>query len=112
MPRNMSCSFTTEQAENKTKTVTRRLGWWFLKAGDIIQLVEKAMGLKRGEKIKKIHLVRIKSSAEEPLCNISRAEVIKEGFPHWTTEGFIRMFCANNKCGRYVKVNRIEWVYL
>jgi len=49
--RNMSFAMTTKQVRNQTKTVTRRFGWWFLKAGDIVQPVEKAMGLKKGEKI-------------------------------------------------------------
>ena len=45
MPRNMSFMLTTEQVRNKTKTVTRRLGWWFLKPGEIVNAVEKGMGL-------------------------------------------------------------------
>ena len=33
MPRNMSFAMTTKQAKAKTKDVTRRFGWWFLKEG-------------------------------------------------------------------------------
>ena len=47
MPRNMSFAMTTEQIRARTKTVTRRFGWWFLKAGDQVWAVEKAMGLKK-----------------------------------------------------------------
>ena len=50
MPRNMSFAMTTEQVRNQTKTVTRRQGWRFLNAGDILQPVVKGMGLKKGEK--------------------------------------------------------------
>jgi hypothetical protein len=48
IPHNMSFSLTTQQARDKTKDVTRRLGWWFLEPGDIVQQVEKARGLKKG----------------------------------------------------------------
>ena len=47
--RNMSFAMTTEAVRNQTKTVTRRFGWWFLKPGDMVQPVEKAMGLRKGE---------------------------------------------------------------
>ena len=48
MARNMSFALTTEQFKARTKTVTRRFGWWFLKPGDVVRGVEKAMGLKPG----------------------------------------------------------------
>ena len=44
MPRNMSFAMTTQQVKDQTKDVTRRFGWLFLKPGDILQPVEKAMG--------------------------------------------------------------------
>ncbi len=91
MPRNMSFAMTTEQARNKTKDVTRRFGWWFLKEGDVIQQVEKAMGLKKGEEIKKIHLIRVISTRCEPLNAITQEDVIREGFPDWTPKRFIEM---------------------
>lgn len=58
MPRNMSFSITTDQVRNREKNVTRRNGWWFLKSGDIVNAVEKTMGLKKGEKIKRICQIR------------------------------------------------------
>ncbi len=39
----MSSAMTTEQFKAKTKTVTRRLGWWFLEPGDYVMGVVKAM---------------------------------------------------------------------
>lgn len=47
MPRNMSFAMTTDQIREQSKTVTRRFGWWFLKSGDVVCGVEKAMGLKK-----------------------------------------------------------------
>lgn len=118
MPRNMSFAITTKQAREKTKTVTRRLGWWFLKPGDIVQQVEKGMGLKKGEKVKPIHLIRIVSTRKEPLdamlCNVGYGliECQKEGFPNKGPEWFVRMFAAHNNCGTGINVNRIEYEYL
>lgn len=112
MPRNMSFSITTDQVRNKTKFVTRRLGWWFLKPGDIVNTVEKAMGLKKGEKIKRINQIRIVSTRGEPLHDITVEDVTKEGFPWWTIRDFVEMFCEHNKCEPSERVNRIEFEYL
>ena len=112
MPRNMSFSITTDQIRNKTKTVTRRLGWRFLKPGDIVNAVEKAMGLKKGEKIKRICQLRILSVYDVWLDYITPEDVVREGFPDWNPQDFIDMFCRHNKCQRNIKVNRIKFEYL
>jgi hypothetical protein len=112
MPRNMSFALTTQQARNRTKTVTRRLGWWFLRPGDIIQQVLKSMGLKKGEKVEKIHLIRILNTWPEPLSVITHDEVRREGFPDMTPSDFIDMFCKHNNCQPDAIVNRIEFEYL
>ncbi|MCK9592988.1 MAG: hypothetical protein M0Q91_13370 [Methanoregula sp.] len=52
--KNMSFFLTTQQFIDGTKDVTRRLGWAFLKPGDHFMAVEKAQGLKKGEKIRKL----------------------------------------------------------
>ena len=112
MPRNMSFAITTEHVKNQTKTVTRRLGWWFLKPGEIVNAVEKSRGLKKGEKVKRINQIRIVSADPEPLCAIKEPDVIKEGFPGWSPNEFIEMFCRHNKCKPETVVNRIEFEYL
>ena len=113
MPRNMSFSLTTEQVRNRSKTVTRRLGWWFLKPGDIVNAVEKAMGLKKGEKVKIICQIRIVSTRPEPLQDITNSDIIKEGFPNMSIDEFIAMFCRSHKgCSPATIVNRIEFEYL
>lgn len=103
---------TTEQFKSRTKTVTRRLGWWFLKPGDIVCGVEKGQGLKKGEKVKRLGLIRIKSTRPEPLNDITREDVIREGFSGLTRMEFIVMFCQHNKCRMNTLVNRIEFEYL
>ena len=57
--RNISFSMTTEAVRRREKTVTRRLGWWNLKPGTVLQAVEKAQGLKKGEHVKPICLIRV-----------------------------------------------------
>lgn len=112
MPRNMSFALTTPQFKSKTKTVTRRLGWWFLKPGDIVQGVEKAMGLKKGEKIKRLSQIEILSLRTEALNDITQEDVIKEGFPDWTPDDFISFICDHYKVKPDVLVNRIEFEYI
>ena len=112
MPRNMSFAITTDQIRAKTKTVTRRFGWWFLKPGDVVRGVEKSMGLKKGEKIKPLAMVRIVSTRAEPLNEITQDDVIREGFPDWTPSQFIKMLVDHYKVDPSTTVNRIEFEYL
>ena len=48
--RNMSFMLTPDQILNRTKTVTRRLGWGGLKPGTIVRAVRKGQGLKRARR--------------------------------------------------------------
>jgi len=57
--KNMSFMLTKPQMRARTKTVTRRLGWWLLKPGEIIMAVEKSRGRKKGNKLSR--LVRFES---------------------------------------------------
>ncbi len=96
--RNMSFSLTTKQFIDGSKTVTRRLGWKFLKAGDRVMAVEKGMGLKKGEKVKRLGAFEVQGVRREPLHLIPPEEVSKEGFLDMTTAGFIKFFCDANSC--------------
>ena len=112
--RNISFQLTTEQIRNKTKTVTRRLGWLFLKPGDILNACVKCQGLKKGEKIIKICQIRVKSVRRELLFNMNVDEVESEGFPEFKEKPwkFIEMFCEHNKCEPDTLVTRIEFEYV
>lgn len=112
MPRNMSFMLTTEQVRKRTKTVTRRLGWWNLKPGETVNACVKCMGLKKGEKVERICQIRILSVRSEPLWNITQDEVIKEGFPAWAPEQFMELFMTHNGCDDDIFVNRIEFEYV
>jgi len=110
MPRNMSFSITTKQMYQGEKIVTRRLGWSHLKVGDIVCAVEKGMGLKKGEKVKKIGLIEIVSVTREPLSRVTFTECVREGFPDMSPDEFIAMFCRANKCTPDTQVNRIGFM--
>ncbi len=111
MPRNMSFALTTEQFKNRTKTVTRRLGWKFLKTGDVLMGVEKCQGIKKGELVR-LGLIEIISVRREPLGFITKNEVVLEGFPKMYTGDFVDMFCKHMKCDITTEVTRIEFKYL
>lgn len=112
MPRNMSFAMTTRQFKSRSKHVTRRFGWWFLRPGDVVQGVEKSMGLKKGERIKPLGLIEIVSTRAEPLNAITAEDVVKEGFPDWTPRQFIDMLVQHYNTDPESIVNRIEYRYL
>lgn len=112
MPRMMSFALTTQQFKDRTKDVTRRCAWWNLKPGDVLMAVEKAQGLKKGEKVKKLGLIEVVSTRAERLDEITHEECIREGFPDYGPAGFMAMFCLANDVYPVTEVNRIEFKYL
>jgi hypothetical protein len=84
--RNMSFALTTKQVRNRVKTVTRRHGWTFLTPGDLVRAVVKSQGLKKGETVQPLGLLRVESVRREPLRRLlddldyGFAEVKREGF--------------------------------
>jgi hypothetical protein len=115
----MSFSMTTEAVRNHTKTVTRRLGWNDLRPGTLLWACEKCQGLKKGEKVKKLVLIRVVSVRREKLVELERLslaeqalEMAREGFPHMTVPEFLFMFHRHNKTRRFTPVNRIEFEYV
>lgn len=109
MPRGMSFWITQQQMYDEIKDVTRRLGWKFLKPGDIVNAMEKCQGLKKGEKQMLIYQIEIISVRQEPLFSITQEECVREGFPDLTPIGFVEMFCLANKCIPTTEINRIEF---
>lgn len=107
----MSFALTVHQAVAQVKTVTRRdpETWKGLKAGDVLQQVEKGMGLKKGEKAKPIHQIRILSVELEPLEEITPQDVALEGFPHMAPSQFVAMYRGHHKNQDVAK--RIEFGY-
>lgn len=84
----LSCALTETQVIDRSKTETRRLGWWEDKHGnrlvmpyDRLQLVRKAMGRKPGEPLVVLAHVEVTEVVRECLHFISKDEVAAEGFP-------------------------------
>lgn len=117
--RNMSFALTTHQVREKSKDVTRRLGWLHLKVGEAFQPVTKCMGLRPGEKIERLgDAVVTVSTRREPLRRMTdepeygREECRREGFPEMSPEEFVAMFCATHKgCTPETTLTRIEFRY-
>lgn len=112
MPRSMSFFHTRPQIREQTKTVTRRRGWSELNPGQLFWAVEKAQGLKLGEKVKRLALLRCLSNHPTVLHSIEQSDVIAEGFPELTPDGFIAMFCHHMGGEPDQIVNRIEFEYV
>lgn len=85
--RNISFSMTTPQFIDGSKDVTRRFGWEFLQPGDRLMAVEKAMGLKKGEQMKRLGEIEVVSVRREPMSAMlddmtyGMDELRREGFP-------------------------------
>ena len=120
--RNMSFALTTADVRAGTKSVTRRMGWLFLKPGDLVCPVVKSQGLKRGEKVEVIRApLRIISVRREALVDLlideayGRRECALEGFGDdpvlCRPQDFIEFFCRTHACGPGDLVTRIEFEY-
>lgn len=114
--RNISFSMTTPQHKDGSKDVTRRFGWWNLKPGDRLMAVEKAMGLKKGEKMVRLGEIEIVSVRREPLNRMvlepeyGAEEMRREGFPFGLRDPaeFVRRMTPAGKTAD-CPVNRIEY---
>lgn len=109
--RTMSFALTTQQIRERTKTVTRRMGWGRAKSGDLLVAVEKGRGVKIADRVK-LGVIRVVSVRREYLDRITDEEVEAEGFPGKTAAEFVAMFTANMKCRPDQIVTRIEFEYV
>lgn len=118
----MSFAFTVRAVRGQVKTVTRRANWYknkhgrpLLTVGQLIQPVEKIMGLKPGEKIIRIGgAIQVVSIVREQLWCIEtygHYECDREGFPFMTPEQFIAMYIEHNGGDRFQVVTRIKFRY-
>ncbi|HZN46548.1 MAG TPA: hypothetical protein VFB71_02900 [Ramlibacter sp.] len=126
--RRMSFIYTQQQVRDRTKTVTRRLGWKTLQPGTELLAVSKCMGLKRGEQADILGKIRVKAVDRVPLFQLdggapasatreeryreARLECVREGFPDMDPPTFVRMFCEHMGCAPEDLVTRIEFEYL
>lgn len=119
MARLLSVALTEPQVRDRSKTVTRRMGWWkdrhgrrILHVGDRLTLVRKAQGRRNGEPVMRLAEVQVVDVRREPLNTVTQDEVIREGFPGMTLAEFVAFFCEHMRCAPTAEVTRIEWTYL
>lgn len=115
--RQMSFMLTTQQMIDRTKTVTRRLGWAGLKPGTLIQAVEKSQGLGKGGKVRKLGIIQVVSVTQDYLGHLigtsyGDAEAAREGFPTMSGEQFVAMFCEHMGGTADRSVTRIEFEHI
>ncbi len=109
----MSFQLTTRQVRERTKTVTRRDGWEYLKPGELVLACEKCQGLRKGEKVRTLCVIRILNTRREPLNRIDQADCVREGFPEMTPAQFIEFFGrTHDECVPAKVVTRIEFEYV
>ncbi len=112
--RNMSFMLTPKQVVDGTKTITRRLGWPSVRAGELLYACEKCQGRKPGEPIKGLAILGVVDVRRERLDAIDEADVVREGFPVLSPTEFVEMFCdamstSARKCTADTVVTRIEF---
>lgn len=115
--RNISFMLTTPQFNDLSKDVTRRNGWWNLVVGEKLMGVQKSQGLKKGEHIVRLHPIMVARVGGEMLKAITKAEVVREGFPDMAPEEFVEMYIKHNwaKCRQdreRTVINRIQFRHL
>ncbi|MEE8307781.1 MAG: hypothetical protein V3R81_10985 [Gammaproteobacteria bacterium] len=109
---NMSFWHTRAQFIAQTKDITRRIGWWYLRGGEVINGIEKGRGIPKGGKIVILGPIKIVNARGEPLEAITPEDVVREGFPSMTTGQFIDFFCKGMGATPQTRVNRIVFRYL
>lgn len=88
----MSFALTSTQINDRTKTVTRRLGWSRLRPGTLLQPVVKAQGLKKGEKVQKVGgPIRVVSVRREMAAGDHRRRRDARGVPFDDDQRFHRV---------------------
>jgi hypothetical protein len=117
MARFMSVALTEQAVRERRKTVTRRIGWRFLRPGDRLTLVRKSMGRRRAdgtvEQLVRLADVVVTSVTREPLHAITKADVAREGFPGWSPAQFVGFFVSSHRgCSPSSEITRIEWRYI
>lgn len=105
----ISFALTEAQLLDGTKTVTRRqVGsprsvWHRIKVGDRLRAVDKAMGLKRGQKPRELGIIEVVG------IRLTDDDCAREGFPEMRAAEFVAFFCKHMKCEPSQLVARVEF---
>jgi len=117
--RNLSFMLTGPQFLDRSKDVTRRIGWLFAKPGDVVMGVEKSQGLGKGGKINPYGPIQFTNVRREPLRRMTddvlygTSECMREGFPDMSPEEFVAFWCKGHRgTSPESIVTRLEYKYL
>jgi len=108
----ISFSETKEAFRAQVKDVTRRSAWQALEPGTELLAVEKAMGLRKGEKQVPMGTIRVIDVRREPLNRITLEDVRREGFLDLDVRQFVGFFQDTFSVPPYFILTRIEFEYL
>lgn len=100
---------TREQMLDRTKTVTRRLGWKNLRPGTRLLAVERCQGIKPGQTVEIFGEIEVVSVRRERLDAIDSRDCTREGFPGMTRDQFVEMFCNHMTASPGTEITRIEF---
>jgi hypothetical protein len=114
----MAFTHTEPQFLDGSKTVTRRLGWRFVKPGDEVMAV-RTMSRRKGTKVIRLGLIKVLATRVEALnamledSDYGRDECRREGFPNMTPEEFVAFFLQTHLAtGPGAPVTRIEFMHM
>lgn len=71
----------------------------------------KGQGLRKGEQIEKLGVIRVVAVRRERLFEITEADVAREGYPGQKPSWFVEHFCSAMKCKPDALITRIEFAY-
>lgn len=120
----ISFMLTIPQFQDRSKNVTRRMGWEFAKPGMVLMGVKKAQGLKKGATVERLGPIKLVDVRRERLDRmivdrgrLNRAygfeECRREGFPDMAPEEFVDMFCrSHDGCFPSSVITRLEYIYV
>lgn len=112
----ISFAWTEPQLVDGSKTVTRRIvrsdrsPWRRIKPGDRLRGVDKAMGLRPGQKPRTLAIIEIVDVRLERVDAIELDDCAREGFPEFSPLDFVAFFIkSHGKIGPDQLVARIEF---
>lgn len=105
--RRASFMYTAEQMRDRSKDVTRRLGWKWAKPGMRVLAVSQCMGLRKGQTAEVFGVIEIVDVRRERLDEITQDDVRREGFPEMSCSEFQEMFVQHMKCEYDADVARV-----
>jgi hypothetical protein len=117
--RRLSFSRTTPQILDRSQTVTRRIGWRFLKPGDLVQAVGRRQDRRGRQTFRRLAVLRVRDVRVEPLSRLiadpryAEDELPREGFPCWSRDAFVESFCRTHRLAMAdIEVTRIEFEHV